>query len=213
MGGSRCSGGHPRHGGICYRDFCPGGCYSVGQRHPPCQGCRRLGRPGGEGGKEKVSRGEAENAVAIASAHEDADGFVRKIALLEGKLMLEHRTREVSERECQDQFEELTLLQARGSKLCHTIVGPPQARHHLSEGMRLAALHHTEMAGELAVLWAAVSSAVESVLGRSPNDTFHMEVVGDLVAKFQKLEEWHSRLEWPTMQICGRLLGLPPSQP
>jgi hypothetical protein len=119
----------------------------------------------------------------------------------------------VSERERRDQFEELTLLQARGSKLSHAIVGPPQGRHHLSEGMHFAALHYTKMAEELAMLWAAVSSVVESVLGCSPNDTFHVEVVGDLVAKFQKLEEWRSWLERPTARICGRLLGLPPSQP
>jgi hypothetical protein len=50
--------------------------------------------------------------------------------------------------------------------------------------MQLATLCHTEMVGELAALRAAVSSAVESVLGGSPNDTFHMEVVGELVAKF-----------------------------
>jgi hypothetical protein len=50
--------------------------------------------------------------------------------------------------------------------------------------MRLAALRHTEMAGELAVLCAAVSYAMESALGRSPNDPFCVEVVGELVAKF-----------------------------
>jgi hypothetical protein len=55
--------------------------------------------------------------------------------------------------------------------------------------MRLAALRHTEMAGELAALRAVVSSTVESVLGRSPNDIFHMEVVGELAVKFQKMEE------------------------
>jgi hypothetical protein len=38
----------------------------------------------------------------------------------------------VSERERQEQFEELTLLQTRGSKLCLAIVGPPQVRNHLS---------------------------------------------------------------------------------
>jgi hypothetical protein len=76
MGGSRCSGGHPRHGGTCYRDFCPGGYYSVGQHHPPCQGCRRPGALAERVAMEKVSRGEVENVVAIASTHEDADGFV-----------------------------------------------------------------------------------------------------------------------------------------
>jgi hypothetical protein len=68
------------------------------------------------------------------------------IALLEGELAEEHWARklveensrglfdvvanaerrwEVSERECRVQFEELTLLQTRGSELCLTIVDPP----------------------------------------------------------------------------------------
>jgi hypothetical protein len=55
--------------------------------------------------------------------------------------------------------------------------------------MRLLALHHTEMARELAMFWVAVSSAVESVLGCSPSDTSHTEVVGELAAKFQKEED------------------------
>jgi hypothetical protein len=67
--------------------------------------------------------------------------------------------------------------------LCHAIIDPPQARHHLSEGMRLAGLHHTTMARELIVLWAVVSTAVELVLGCSPTDTFCMEVVSELAAK------------------------------
>jgi hypothetical protein len=89
---------------------------------------------------------EAENAAALASASEDAEGFVRKIALLEGELVAERPAQEVFERERREQFEELTLLQTRGSDLCHAIIDPPQARHHLSEGMRHAALRHTEMA-------------------------------------------------------------------
>jgi hypothetical protein len=78
--------------------------------------------------------------------------------------------------------------------------------------MQLATLCHTEMVGELAALRAAVSSAVESVLGGSPNDTFHMEVVGELVAKFQKLDERSSQLERPAMRIYDLLLGPPPSR-
>jgi hypothetical protein len=89
----------------------------------------------------------------------------------------------VSERERQEQFEELTLLQTRGSELCHAIVGTPRVRNHFSEGMQLAALRHTEVAGELAT-WAAMSSTVELALGRSPNEVFRVEVVGELVAKF-----------------------------
>jgi hypothetical protein len=37
--------------------------------------------------------------------------------------------------------------------------------------MRVAALHHIEMAGELTALQAGVSSISELVLGRSPNET------------------------------------------
>jgi hypothetical protein len=90
----------------------------------------------------------------------------------------------VSEREHREQFEELTLLQTRGSELCHAIIGPPRARHHLSEGMRLAAIHHTKMAKELAVLRAAMSSTAELVLGRSCSDTFSVEVVGEQAIEF-----------------------------
>jgi hypothetical protein len=39
-----------------------------------------------------------------------------------------------------------------------------------------------------------------------------MEVVGELVAKFQKLEEQCSRLERPTMRICDLLLRPPPGR-
>jgi hypothetical protein len=38
------------------------------------------------------------------------------------------------------------------------------------------------------VFQVAVSSAAESVLGRSPSDTAHVEVVGELVTEFQKVE-------------------------
>jgi hypothetical protein len=44
--------------------------------------------------------------------------------------------------------------------------------------MQLAALRHTEVVVE------AVSSTVELALGRSPNEVFRVEVVGELVAKF-----------------------------
>jgi predicted secreted protein len=40
---------------------------------------------------------EVENTVASASAHENVEGFVWKIALPEGKLVEEHQTREVAE--------------------------------------------------------------------------------------------------------------------
>jgi hypothetical protein len=78
---------------------------------------------------------------------------------------------------------------------------------HLSEGMRITALHHTKMVGELAMLRAAMSSAVELVLGCSPDKTFWVEAVGVVVAEFQKLEERFSRLERPSVRICDLLLG------
>jgi hypothetical protein len=76
--------------------------------------------------------------------------------------------------------------------------------------MRIAALHHTEMVEELAMLWMTVSSTVEFVLGRSLDETFRVEVVDELVAKFWKLEEWCSRLERSGVRIYDLLLG-PPS--
>jgi hypothetical protein len=96
--------------------------------------------------------------------------------------------------------------------MCHAIIDPPWARHLLSEGMRHAALCHTEMPGELASLCAVVSSTMESALGCSPNDTFRVEVVGELVVKFQKLEERRSQLEHSAMRICDLLLGPPPGR-
>jgi hypothetical protein len=100
----------------------------------------------------------------------------------------------VSEREHRQQFVYLTLLQTRGSELCHAIIGPPRVRNHLSEGMRIAALHHTKMVKELTVLEKVVSAAVEFMLGRSPYETFQVEVVDELVPEFQKPEEQNSRL-------------------
>jgi hypothetical protein len=96
--------------------------------------------------------------------------------------------------------------------LCLAIVGPSQVRNHLLARMRSAALCHTEMVGELTALRAAVSSAVELVLGRSPNETSQMEVTNELVAKFWRWEELFSRLEGPNMRICELFLGPPPYQ-
>jgi hypothetical protein len=50
--------------------------------------------------------------------------------------------------------------------------------------MRAATLHHVEMARELAALRAVVSSTMESMLGRSPDETIWVEVVGELVVEF-----------------------------
>jgi hypothetical protein len=74
---------------------------------------------------ERVSRVEVENVTALASAREAVEGFVQKISLLEDDLAMERQARVVSEREHQVQFDELTLLQTRGSELCHAIIGPP----------------------------------------------------------------------------------------
>jgi hypothetical protein len=87
-------------------------------------------------------------------------------------------------RECQERFQEFTLLQTWGSELCQTIVGPLRVRGHLSEGMWIVALHNTEMAEQLAVFWVVVSSATEFMPRRSPNETLWVEVVNELVVKF-----------------------------
>jgi hypothetical protein len=75
--------------------------------------------------------------------------------------------------------------------------------------MRIAALRHTEMAKQLAALRSAVSSVVEFMLRRSLNETFHVEVVDEMVAEFQKLEEWRSWLERSGSRIWDLLLGPP----
>jgi hypothetical protein len=111
-----------------------------------------------------------------------------------------------------EQFEELSLLWDRGNELCLAIVGPSQARNHLLERIRAAAIHHIEMVGELAVLWVAMTYAIELVLGRSPDETFRVELMDKVVAQFRKLEELCSQLEQPSASICDLLLGPPPDQ-
>jgi hypothetical protein len=118
----------------------------------------------------------------------------------------------VSEREHQEQFDELSLLHAWGSELCLMIIGPPRVRNHLSVQMWAATLRHTKMAGELAMLWAAVSPVVQSVLGWSPDETFQVEVMGELLAKFRILEELCLRLERSGGRIYDLLLGPPLGQ-
>jgi hypothetical protein len=78
--------------------------------------------------------------------------------------------------------------------------------------MRAAAIRHIAMVGELATLQVAVTSAVELVLGRTPNETFRLEIVDELVAQFWKLEELCSRLERPGAKIYDLLLRLPLDQ-
>jgi hypothetical protein len=50
--------------------------------------------------------------------------------------------------------------------------------------MRIATLHHIDMTRELVVLWTTVSSTVEFTLELSPDETFKVEVVDDLVVEF-----------------------------
>jgi hypothetical protein len=57
--------------------------------------------------------------------------------------------------------------------------------------MQAAALRHTEMTRELATLRAAVSSVVELVLGYSPDETFQVEVLGELVAELMRFGTPH----------------------
>jgi hypothetical protein len=57
-----------------------------------------------------------------------------------------------------------------------------------------------------------VTSTVELVLGHTPNETFWVKIVDELVSQFWKLEELCSRLEWPGAKIYDLLLGLPLDQ-
>jgi hypothetical protein len=50
------------------------------------------------------------------------------------------------------------------------------------------------MVGEIAMFRVAVSSVMESVLGLSPSNTAHVEVVGELATEFQKIEGHRSKL-------------------
>jgi hypothetical protein len=58
-----------------------------------------------------------------------------------------------------------------------------------------AALHHTEMVREVTALQVGVSSTAELVLGHLPGEMSRVDVVNELVAKFQRLEELCSWLE------------------
>jgi hypothetical protein len=50
---------------------------------------------------------------------------------------------------------------------------------------------------------------MELALGHSPEETYQLGVMGELVAEFQKLEERHPRLERLGARICDLLLGPP----
>jgi hypothetical protein len=68
------------------------------------------------------------------------------------------------------------------------------------------------MVRELAAFRVVVSSAVELVLGHSPNNVAHAEVVGELVAELHRVEGHRVKLERPTAKICDLLLGPPPGR-
>jgi hypothetical protein len=51
--------------------------------------------------RERVSKVEAESTMALASAHEEAEGLVRRIALLEGGLVEARRAWEMAEKNSQ----------------------------------------------------------------------------------------------------------------
>jgi hypothetical protein len=123
--------------------------------------------------RERVLRVEAESTTALASAHGEVEDLAQRVALLEGELAEARQSQdttkeksqgltnvvadaewwlEESKRECRGQVEELTLHQTRDFELCLAIVGSLRVRSHLLEGIQVTALHHTEMAGELAAL-------------------------------------------------------------
>jgi hypothetical protein len=58
------------------------------------------------------------------------------------------------------------------------------------------------VAGELAAIRATVSFVAKLLLGRSPDETFWVEVM-------DKLEELYSQLEHPGTRIYDLLLGPP----
>jgi hypothetical protein len=109
-------------------------------------------------------------------------------------------------------FRELSLLQAWGTELCLAILGQSVVKSPLTARMRTTALRHARVVEEFTVLRAAVSSATELVLGHSPKEASLVEVMNELTAKFQKLEELCLRLEGPGMRIYDLLFGLPPGQ-
>jgi hypothetical protein len=60
---------------------------------------------------------------------------------------------------------------------------------HLSEGMRIAILCHTELVEQLAALQLTMCSAVQSVLRCSPTKSLRVDIVDELVTVFWKQEE------------------------
>jgi hypothetical protein len=69
------------------------------------------------------------------------------------------------------------------------------------------------MVGELAALRVSLSSTAESVLGCLPDEIFHIEVMGELGSKFQRLEEWFLWLQRVATKIWTCSLGHHPVGP
>jgi hypothetical protein len=143
--------------------------------------------------QERVSKAEAKSAASLASTREEADGFTRKVDLLEGELADASKAQDTAEanfsglcdrvvdvnrwqkdveRLCRDLVQELILLQNMGFELCQAIVGPSTLWGHQSEGMRIDSIRHTEMVGQVVALQVMVSSAMQSALGHSPTEAF-----------------------------------------
>jgi hypothetical protein len=74
--------------------------------------------------------------------------------------------------------------------------------------MHFAVFRHTEVATRLSALWAAVSLASQSILGRLPVDVSQPGVVGEMVTKFRERAEWCSCLETSGSEVCDLVLGL-----
>jgi hypothetical protein len=106
---------------------------------------------------------KVENVEVLASVREDAEGLVRKVAVLEVELVEVHRAREVaeekfrslsdaladgarwlvvSEMEHREQFEQFSLLRAWGAELGLTIIEPSLVRNPLSVRMWAGTLCH-----------------------------------------------------------------------
>jgi hypothetical protein len=151
---------------------------------------------------------EVESVAVLAPAWGDADGLIRKVALLKGELVEARRAWDVagervrylsnssaegarwlmaSEMKRQEQFEELSLLWSWGIELCLSIIGPSQVMSHHPTRMRAATLHHAGMVGELTALQTAVSSTMELVLCHAPGVTSWVEVMNELTVEFQEL--------------------------
>jgi hypothetical protein len=98
-----------------------------------------------------VSSVEAKPTAELASAHKDAEGFARKIALREDELAHNAGSEWCLRGIVESNLRSSPFNSPGGSEMCHAIIDPPWARHHLSEGMWLMALRHNEMARDLAM--------------------------------------------------------------